>query len=567
MPSRTRSRTLASAGATLLMLGAHTALAAGRAAAPPALADGAAGWTLTRLDLDITVDPSATRIEVGGVATLRLDADGASGIAFGLNTRKPVMRFIGVKCDGLAGETNLTDADHPNSLFARIALPRPAARGDTAEVRFTCANDGASFQLACTDAIAYASWVEGWYPAPLPVSWDDVGPSIATAPGETRFHLPSSWTAVSNGRLVKRERSGGGALDVYAVDPPVARSFIAGPYTVATERVGDRDIGVYLLSPKPVSAPNQARTLAAGLDAMEKRYGPYPYPSYAIAEIPEGAAEWFASSEQGFIMAKSTAFDVQGGNVPLFAHEAAHGWWGNLVNTRGDGSLLCSESLAQYSAVVAIQALDGDDAMNEFLMGSRTGYNPVQCAGGYFYIWGQGGDKPMSKLSSGQWDHNLSDSKGHWVYHMLRETVGDDVFFATLRKLIHDYAGKSMSLDDVRDAFLAAAPAGVDLKAFFTQWLDRAGAPVLDADWWSINRGKGAEIHITQRQPGEPFALPLEVGITMKDGATKVYTLDLREREQKFTLDTPDRPIDLRLDPNKKLLIWRPSFGPRPEPK
>jgi aminopeptidase N len=272
---------------------------------------------------------------------------------------------------------------------------------------------------------------------------------------------------------------------------------------------------------------------------------------------------WYAASQQGLIFARSTGFRYEGGNLPLFAHEMAHGWWGNLVGTDGPGSILCSESLAQYGAVIAIETLEGVDARNEFLRYSRTGYSGLQCANGYFYMWREGHDKPMRDLESGGWDHNLSDAKGHWVYHMLRHRVGDEVFFATLRGMIEDFAGLPMTLDDMRAAFIAAAP-DQSLEAFFTQWLDRAGAPVLDFDWWAIENGKGVRIDIAQTQPGEPFHLDLDVEIEFLDGDPRTEVIELREMTQTFRIETDKRPVAIRLDPRYRQLIWRPEYGPRP---
>ena len=316
---------------------------------------------------------------------------------------------------------------------------------------------------------------------------------------------------------------------------------------------------MYLLSPKPVGAVAQAETLAGALAAMEEHFGPYPYPSYAIAEIPESAVSWYASSEQGFIMATSDAFDIEGGNVPLFAHEAAHGWWGNLVNTTGTGALLVSESLAQYGAVTAIEALEGTDARDVFLGFSREGYSPRQCARGYFQIRADGGDKALSRLTDGKYDHNLSDSKGMWVYHMLRLRIGDERFFGTLKDLVVAFAGREMSLDDLRAAFVAAAPEA-DLEGFFAQWLDRTGAPIVDMDWWATDGG--VELHLTQRG-GAPFRLPLEVAVETEGGET-VFTVDLEDRDQTVVLPVDGHPVGIRLDPESKVLMWRPEYGPRP---
>jgi hypothetical protein len=228
---------------------------------------------------------------------------------------------------------------------------------------------------------------------------------------------------------------------------------------------------------------------------------------------------------------------------------------------------MVSEGLAQYGAVMSIEAIEGRDAMIEFLRFSREGYNPLQSALGYFFMWRDGSDKPLTELAEDKWDPNLADSKGMWFYHMLRDRVGDEIFFTTLAKLIAEFSKREMSLNDLRAAFLAAAPADAGLAAFMEQWLERSKAPVLRMDWWSMDRGKKAEIHIEQLQEGEPFAFALDLAVHTGDGAVVEQTVLVDSARETFEIVTPARPMEVRLDPHDRLLMWRPEYGPRPETK
>ncbi len=521
------------------------------------------GWKMVHLDLEVTVLPAERRMRFAGRARLRLEGDSSSGPTLVLNTRKPVLLFTRASAAGATVFLNETVAEDSALRLLRIRLSRPAASGTEMEASFQYELQDASSQLLVTDSVALASWVENWYP--VPHSTEGYTGAAAAAPGVTRFHLPRGWRAVSNGRP--------SATDTWRVEQPVARSFAAGPYSVALERTGGRDVAMYLLSATPAATRVQARTLSRALGAMEARFGPYPYPTYAVAELPESSVTWAASSEQGFIMARTSMFDAPGGNLPLFAHEAAHGWWGNAVNTTGPGARMGSEALAQYGAVVAIEALEGRAAARDFLRFSRTGYNPLQCALGYFHIWRQGEDVPLARLDDGPSDHNLSDSKGMWFYQMTRDRLGDTAFFGALRRLLAEFTARPMTVADIAGAFRAAAPADTGLAGFLGQWLERAGAPVLDVDWWSLQRqplgpGRAApgalEVRVRQRQPGEPFALGLEVLVTLRDSSTVLDTLEITGPDHTFELDLPGRPIDLRIDPYHRILMWRPEYGPRP---
>jgi len=525
------------------------------AALPASGAAQDAGWRYRRLDLDITTDPARSILEVRGRAVLEVTAATVSELELGVNTRVHAFAFRDVSTTRPGTRVSLA-ADSVLDR-ARIVLSEPLTRGDKLPVEFELEWLEPSFQVVAADSIVLASWVEAWYPIPL-------GPGGAmrpwAAPGQTRFRLPPGWRAVTNGALLSTTTlPDGGMAEVWETLDAVHRSFVAGPYRVARAEVGGREVGVYLLHADTASARRQASTLAQAIEAMERVWGPYPYAGYAIAELPQTAVTWSASSEQGFIMATSSQFGADG-NLPLFAHEAAHGWWGNRVQTTGAGAQLLSESLAQYGAVVAIE---GVDAMREFLRFSRRGYNQLQSAAGYFEIVRRGGDRPLAELANGAWDHNLSDSKGHWFYHMLRQRVGDERFFSVLRELQRAHAGRTLSLDELRAAFVSDAPDAAAMAEFLAQWLDRTGAPVLKHRWWSSNGGAAVDIELAQLQP-QLYDVPLTIEIRLQNGHRVRRTLQLRDRAQSFTIPVHARAVAVRTDPDHQLLHWRPEYGPVP---
>lgn len=536
---------------------------------------GGVGWTMTRLDLDVTLAPAERQIRLTGTARLRLDMEESYGPTVAVNTRRAVMRWVSLETpSGKAKiETGIQRDEFPASRIATVRFDEKRKRGDEIEIRFELHSRGRADQLVTHPEFAMASWTEAWHPfaAPRLDRGERYTSRLAAVAGTTTLRLPTGWISYSDGKLTSRESTDEGTIDTYTVGEdgttPIARSYVAGRYTSQVREIQGRQVSVYLLGEHALSVDDLADKIGKVMAAQEAELGPFPFPTYGVAEAPNAVSDaWYASSQQSFIVAKSSAFGYAHGNLPLWSHEMCHGWWGNTVSTHGPGSKVCSESLAQFGALIAIEAIEGRDAMVEFLEFSRSGYSSYQCAKGYFELMRDGVDHPLSQLgnseASGDVTHNLANSKGMWVYYMLRETIGEDRFYSTLRSLIDRFAHAHMSLDDVRAAFLAAAP-DANLERFFAQWFDRNGAPVLDATWKPL--GDGAfEIELSQADTDDPYHLDVEVEITLADSRTRRETIHLRDASASKIIRTESAMEKLELDPDRRLLIWRETYGPRP---
>lgn len=520
-----------------------------------------AGWRMTNINLDVILDPENERMEVSGSLRLKLTTESTRVSTIAITHRADFMRFVELQAP--TGATATIDAERPSRVA--IEFEEPKKKGDEFELSFSYESVEKHLSQLVLDSpdVVIGSWTESWYPRPgnkpAALAWQN----MQTVPGTVTIHMPTGWSSLATGKRISREESNDEVVEVWHADRALAWSFVAGPYNVSTHIYDGHEIVLYLLSDGFKNPEEKVRALASALTAQEERFGPYPYATYGIAEVPDGITDWSASSHQGFIMSNSSNFNVKDGNLVLFAHEMAHSWWGNLVSNTGPGGKLLSESLAQYGAVVALEALLGEDAATDFLRFSRVGYNQMQCARGYFRIWRVGGDKALVKLAGDQHDHNLSDSKGNWVYHMLRRRVGDEVFFDTLQQIVRDFSAKALTVKELRKRFVEAAP-DANLERFFEQWLDQPGAPILDIEWSDVE-GQDNQIELTITQRDEPYHLFVEVKVNSFFGS-RLHTVEISQPETTVTLDAPGPAEAVQLDPNHRLLIWTPKYGKKPKP-
>lgn len=546
-----------------------SAFGQGDAAAPERMG---VGWVMTHLDKVVDIDPDEERITVTGTLTLKLDSlDESYGPTMIINYNSPLLMWDRCEVQPPATvELNQTREEFESARLAIIQFDEPAKRGDEITITFEFHTVENGSQLGIRSDYAMASWVEAWTPVALPRvdRGERFRAGLIIAPGTTTLRMPADWVGLTDGVLTSRELIDGRNVETWNVTGVnAARSFVAGPFTIAEQEADGRGVLVYRLTESGMSADALAERMAEVIRALEAKLGPFPAPSYGIVEAPNDLTDaWYAASQQTFILAKASAFDYEHGNTPLWAHESCHAWWGNLIGTNGKGSLMAGEALAQLGVLIALEATEGPEAMREFLEFSRSGYSSAQCAAGYFYIWREGGDNALAELDNARWDHNLSDSKGMWFWHMLRDRVGEDVFYGVLRDVIDELAGKTMSLDDLRERFIVAAPSA-DLEPFFAQWLDRTGAPILDVDWWATrNHGdRGVRLELIQTQEGEPFTIDLDVAIELDSGERLVETISVAGHVTAVDIATGEaRALNIELDPDRRVLIWRPSYGPRP---
>jgi aminopeptidase N len=110
--------------------------------------------------------------------------------------------------------------------------------------------------------------------------------------------------------------------------------------------------------------------------------------------------------------------------------------------------------------------------------------------------------------------------KGAMFFHMLKNLVGEDAFYGSLRRLIKEYGHKKASWADIQRSF--ERESGKDLGWFFSQWLDRKGVPDITAeDARELVLGGVPTASFRMLQADEPFALTLPVKIVETGGEGK----------------------------------------------
>ena len=246
---------------------------------------------------------------------------------------------------------------------------------------------------------------------------------------------------------------------------------------------------------------------------------------------------------------------VAAGNAPV-VHEVAHQWWGNAVTERDWDDVWLSEGFATYFTLLYTEHFDGRDA---FVRGLRSSRERI------LQLEQNTPDTPVIHRNLSDMRRVLNQfvyQKGGWTLHMLRYQLGTERFWDGIREYYRRYQNQNASTDDLRLVMEQAS--GKDLSWFFAQWLTRSGVPALAGSWYFDRAAKQLVVELTQTQSGEPYRLPLEVGISMPGAsAPSVERLELTDRKGRFAFPVDSEPADVTLDPGTWMLMETPVFTRR----
>lgn len=363
---------------------------------------------------------------------------------------------------------------------------------------------------------------------------------------------PAHYQVISNGlRVETTDLPGGTRRTVYRESVPIAPWL----YTLGVARFAVQEVGEY--DGKPIQTWVLAQDRDAGfhdfavptrdvLAFYSEHVGPYSYEKLANVQANIGGGGMEAASAPMYGPTSVTgARSVRWRNVVI--HEIAHQWFGNAVTQNDWNDVWLSEGFATYFTLLFIEHAYGRD---EFAQGLRDSRRTVLD----FYAKQPDYRVVHENLSDmTQVTNGMTYQKGSWMLHMLRQRMGDDRFWVGIREYYARYQDANATTTDFR--LIMERASGSDLTAFFQQWLYRGGVPRVEGSWHWDAAAKQVVVELAQSQPGDPFKLSLEIGITDTAGRMRVERVEHTARAARFTFAAEQEPTALALDPYVRALI------------
>ncbi|MFQ5720827.1 MAG: M1 family metallopeptidase, partial [Acidobacteriota bacterium] len=433
-----------------------------------------------------------------------------------------------------------------------VILPEtiPAGTALTVVMRFT--NDDSLYRF--TPSYAYVSR-GGWLPF---VHFEDRIDSF-----DLTVKAPAKYKVLSVGTMVDESTDKGVSTTRWVAKSPVTfPTVIYGDYvegkpgfdakTISGDKIPitihvDRD-GMRAWSIRPKQLKPLADDAANALNLYREIYGEdYPYGRLDLVNDPIGGL--YGQSPASMIYLGSASFrgegalgEAGGSGTTLFvkslvAHEAAHQWWGGLINNRNQRNYWFVESLAEYSAALFVEARYGRDAYRKHVEAWRK-----EILDADLRVSVQ--DAPVLWSGGFAGYRAAVYAQGPYMFHIMRNTFGDEKFFAFLKALAHDLKGKEIVTRDIQK--VSEKVFKVDMEPFFDQWIRGVGLPEYTVNYTTHRAEDGGylvEGRIAQRVvlgkekrviPGRYFMAAVRLTVAGKKGKSYAKTLLVQGPETEF---------------------------------
>ncbi len=398
-----------------------------------------------------------------------------------------------------------------------------------------------------------------WYPSP---------PDEDYFTARLKIIVPPQYSSIANGLLVEKGILNGmqkvteidkmgSSFAVFVTQSPVKYlAFLVGKFSLAQKEANPVPLASYFSSDIRWQRKNYLTEAAEILEFYDTAFGPFPFECLSIIqrlwrtagghspasfiilnELPRTPTD--SSGLAPVVPNSKSPVDISQWKEYFLAHEIAHQWWGQGVSPARYRDQWISEGLAQFSSALYIRSKHGTEAFSGILK-RFSKWTKKKASWGAITLGSR-----LSFIDFQAYQAVIYD-KTSLVLNMLREILGDQVFFSGLRQFFERYKYGAASTWEFKQAMESVS--GRNLDDFFTPWFDSHRLPEVRVTYRHERRGGSDILRVRVEQSGDAFVFPLGIEWRGKDGDTHRENLIVENKSQEFELALPGEPKKVRVN-------------------
>ena len=313
-------------------------------------------------------------------------------------------------------------------------------------------------------------------------------------------------------------------------------ALFAGPYKISKTMHKATQLRTYFYEGMEDLTEAYLQRTAQYIERFEHQIGPFPFPNFHIIAAPIPAGYGFA----GLTYMGARVLHLPFIKETSLGHEILHNYWGNGVFPDYETGNW-AEGLTTYMADYMTAEATSPTKAKEMRLSWLRDYASLP----------KDQDHSVTSFVSkhGQASQVIGYHKVAFIFHMLRQHLGDVSFFKALRKLWRQHAFQTASWQDLERIFSDVS--GENLSPFFSQWVIGTGAPEIKSISATAHHQKdsGWNIDITAVQGSPLFKTDLPLGIGMGDKVIQKSTT-LKGRISRNSLSMQTQPFAISVDPD-----------------
>jgi aminopeptidase N len=292
--------------------------------------------------------------------------------------------------------------------------------------------------------------------------------------------VPTTWTAISNGKLLGVKPGSKTRTFHWKMDQPYSTyliSLVAGEYVQGKDHWRQVPVDFYV----PPGLMEQGKASFGETPKMIDLYSKitgvdYPYAKFAqetVADFMFGGMENVTCVTQTIRTLHALGTEPVNDSTYLVAHELAHHWFGDLITCKTWEHTWLNEGFATTLPMFYTRATRGQDAFDMLRYRYFEGAVDTVGSRNRKEVPGAVGSVPVVTMGS-PYDGGCSRIL------VLMHQLGEPVFWKGIHSFLETYKFKAVTTDE----FFAVMSkiSGTDLKPFMSQWFHTSATPSLVAN-------------------------------------------------------------------------------------